>query len=91
MTATTESTSVGQLTATNLSVDAENGSPMRTAASVPLPQTERRWRSCSISAATSTTDHIPNARLRIFPDAAHGFLFQYPTEFASLVNGFLDT
>ena len=36
-------------------------------------------------------DHIPNARLRIFPDAAHGFLFQYPTEFAQLVNRFLDT
>jgi pimeloyl-ACP methyl ester carboxylesterase len=36
-------------------------------------------------------DHIPDARLRIFPDAAHGFLFQYPTEFAALVNGFLDT
>jgi pimeloyl-ACP methyl ester carboxylesterase len=35
-------------------------------------------------------DQIPNARLRIFPDAAHGFLFQYPTEFAVLVNGFLD-
>jgi pimeloyl-ACP methyl ester carboxylesterase len=35
-------------------------------------------------------DHIPNARLRIYPDAAHGFLFQYPTEFAALVNGFLD-
>jgi pimeloyl-ACP methyl ester carboxylesterase len=34
--------------------------------------------------------HIPNARLRIFPDAAHGFLFQYPTEFAELVNQFLD-
>jgi pimeloyl-ACP methyl ester carboxylesterase len=35
-------------------------------------------------------DHLPNARLRIFPDAAHGFLFQYPTEFATLVNGFLN-
>jgi pimeloyl-ACP methyl ester carboxylesterase len=35
-------------------------------------------------------DHLPNARLRIFPDAAHGFLFQYPTEFAMLVNGFLN-
>ena len=35
-------------------------------------------------------DHLPNARLRIFPDAAHGFLFQYPKEFAELVNGFLD-
>jgi pimeloyl-ACP methyl ester carboxylesterase len=36
-------------------------------------------------------DHLPNARLRIFPDASHGFLFQYPTEFAALVNGFLDS
>jgi pimeloyl-ACP methyl ester carboxylesterase len=35
-------------------------------------------------------DHLPNARLRIFPDAAHGFLFQYPTEFATLVNEFLN-
>jgi pimeloyl-ACP methyl ester carboxylesterase len=35
-------------------------------------------------------DHIPDARLRIFPDAAHGFLFQYPLVFAELVNGFLD-
>ncbi len=35
-------------------------------------------------------DHIPNAQLRIFPDSAHGFLFQYPTEFAVLVNGFLN-
>jgi pimeloyl-ACP methyl ester carboxylesterase len=35
-------------------------------------------------------DHLPNARLRIFPDAAHGFLFQYPNEFAVLVNGFLN-
>jgi pimeloyl-ACP methyl ester carboxylesterase len=34
-------------------------------------------------------DRLPNARLRIFPDAAHGFLFQYPTEFAALANGFL--
>jgi pimeloyl-ACP methyl ester carboxylesterase len=36
-------------------------------------------------------DHLPNARLRIFPDAAHGFLLQYPAGFAALVNGFLDT
>ena len=35
-------------------------------------------------------DHLPNPRLRIFPDAAHGFLFQYPKEFAALVNEFLD-
>ena len=35
-------------------------------------------------------DHLPNARLRIFPDAAHGFLFQYPQVFAELVNQFLE-
>jgi pimeloyl-ACP methyl ester carboxylesterase len=34
-------------------------------------------------------DHLPNARLRIYPDAAHGFLFQYPRQFAGLVTEFL--
>jgi pimeloyl-ACP methyl ester carboxylesterase len=34
-------------------------------------------------------DHIPNARLRIYPDAGHGFLFQYPKQFAELVTEFL--
>jgi len=29
---------------------------------------------------------VPNARVRIFPDAGHGFLFQWPTEFAKLIN-----
>ncbi|HYI34493.1 MAG TPA: alpha/beta hydrolase [Glaciibacter sp.] len=33
--------------------------------------------------------HIPNARLSIYPDANHGFLFQYPREFAAEVNVFL--
>jgi pimeloyl-ACP methyl ester carboxylesterase len=33
--------------------------------------------------------HIPNARLTIYPDANHGFLFQYPHEFAAEVNAFL--
>jgi pimeloyl-ACP methyl ester carboxylesterase len=32
---------------------------------------------------------IPNARIRIYPDAGHGFLFQYPTEVAMEVNAFL--
>ena len=32
---------------------------------------------------------IPEARIRIFPDSAHGFLFQYPTEVAADVNAFL--
>ncbi|GAA4558934.1 alpha/beta hydrolase [Pseudonocardia xishanensis] len=33
--------------------------------------------------------HLPNARLSIYPGAGHGFLFQYPAEFAAEVNGFL--
>jgi pimeloyl-ACP methyl ester carboxylesterase len=32
---------------------------------------------------------IPQARLKIYPDAAHGFLFQHATEFASDVEAFL--
>ena len=33
--------------------------------------------------------HLPNATLSIYPDANHGFLFQYPHEFAGEVNAFL--
>jgi pimeloyl-ACP methyl ester carboxylesterase len=32
---------------------------------------------------------IPESQIRIYPDAAHGFLFQYPTEVAAEVNAFL--
>jgi pimeloyl-ACP methyl ester carboxylesterase len=32
---------------------------------------------------------IPDARIRVYPDAAHGFLFQYPAEVAADVNAFL--
>jgi pimeloyl-ACP methyl ester carboxylesterase len=32
---------------------------------------------------------IPDAQIRIYPDAAHGFLFQYPIEVAAAVNEFL--
>ncbi len=32
---------------------------------------------------------IPDAQIRIYPDAAHGFLFRYPTEVAAVVNTFL--
>jgi pimeloyl-ACP methyl ester carboxylesterase len=34
-------------------------------------------------------EHLPNARVRIFPDAGHGFLFQWPVEFAEVVTSFL--
>jgi pimeloyl-ACP methyl ester carboxylesterase len=34
-------------------------------------------------------EHLPDARIEIYPDAGHGFLFQYPAEFAEKVNDFL--
>jgi pimeloyl-ACP methyl ester carboxylesterase len=33
---------------------------------------------------------IPQARVKIYPDSAHGFLFQHHSEFADDVQGFLD-
>jgi pimeloyl-ACP methyl ester carboxylesterase len=33
---------------------------------------------------------LPDARLKIYPDAAHGFLFQHHTEFAADVHAFLE-
>jgi pimeloyl-ACP methyl ester carboxylesterase len=33
--------------------------------------------------------HLPNARVRIFDDAGHGFLFQWPLEYARLLDEFL--
>ncbi len=33
--------------------------------------------------------HLPDARLSLYPGAGHGFLFQYPHEFAAEVNAFL--
>jgi pimeloyl-ACP methyl ester carboxylesterase len=32
---------------------------------------------------------IPDARIRVYPDAAHAFLFQYPQEVAADVGTFL--
>ncbi len=32
---------------------------------------------------------LSNARLHLFPDSGHGFLYQFADEFASLINGFL--
>jgi pimeloyl-ACP methyl ester carboxylesterase len=34
-------------------------------------------------------EHLPDATVRLYPDAGHGFLFQYPAEFAREVEGFL--
>jgi pimeloyl-ACP methyl ester carboxylesterase len=33
--------------------------------------------------------HLPNARISIYADAGHGFLFQYAEEFGAEVNAFL--
>jgi len=35
-------------------------------------------------------DHLPDAHLRIYPDANHGFLDQYTELFADHVNAFLN-
>jgi len=32
---------------------------------------------------------VPQARVKIYPDAAHGFLFQHHTDFAADVQTFL--
>jgi hypothetical protein len=32
---------------------------------------------------------IPGARVKIYPDSAHGFLFQYHDDFAADVEAFL--
>ncbi len=34
-------------------------------------------------------ERLPNAQLKIYPDAGHGFLFQYPAEFAAELKEFL--
>ena len=34
-------------------------------------------------------EHLPNAELTIYPNAGHGFLFQYPAEFAAEIDAFL--
>jgi pimeloyl-ACP methyl ester carboxylesterase len=34
-------------------------------------------------------DRLPNARVRIFPDAGHGFLYQWAAEFGDLIKEFL--
>jgi pimeloyl-ACP methyl ester carboxylesterase len=34
-------------------------------------------------------EHLPNAQLKIYPDSGHGFLFQYPAEFAAELDTFL--
>jgi pimeloyl-ACP methyl ester carboxylesterase len=33
---------------------------------------------------------LPNARITLYPDSAHGFLFQHQVEFAADVQAFLD-
>ena len=35
-------------------------------------------------------ERLTNARLKIYPDAGHDFLFQYPADFASEVECFLN-
>ncbi len=43
----------------------------------------------STYASYAMAQTLPNARLVIYPDAGHGFLFQYPQDFADEVLRFL--
>ena len=38
-----------------------------------------------------TASLIPDAFVKLYPDSAHGFLFQHAQEFAADVNKFLDS
>ena len=42
------------------------------------------------AAKIGVVNHLPNAKLRIYPDSGHGFLDQYPTLFADHVKAFLN-
>ena len=42
------------------------------------------------NAETRLVEAAPDAQIWIYPDSAHGFLFQYPIEVAAEVNAFLD-
>lgn len=41
------------------------------------------------SNADVMASHLPDARVRVYPDAGHGFLFQWPVQFAGMVTSFL--
>jgi pimeloyl-ACP methyl ester carboxylesterase len=70
-----------QLTADNRSVEIEGETFVY-----------RRFRNAAALAPPLVflTDRLPNAQLRIYPDANHGFLDQYPELFADHVNAFLN-
>jgi pimeloyl-ACP methyl ester carboxylesterase len=42
-----------------------------------------------ITNAYLMASRLPNVRLRVYPDSGHGFLFQWPVEYASMVADFL--
>jgi hypothetical protein len=67
----------GQLTAPNRSIDAANG----------VSYAYRRFGNHERGAPPLV--FLQHFRLSIYPGANHGFLFQYPEEFAAEVNGFL--
>ena len=48
------------------------------------------WAAWVIEAVGSLAALLSDARIMIYPDSAHGFLFQHHTEFAADVNSFLD-
>ena len=78
---------MSQYTAPNLAVDAANGT-----ANIPAPTLVANGDHDVMVPTVNSyllAGHLPNATLSIYPDANHGFLFQYPHEFAAEVNAFL--
>jgi pimeloyl-ACP methyl ester carboxylesterase len=55
-----------------------------------LTERPRRREPLPLENSNLLAHHLPHAQLRIYSDAGHGFLGQYPKEFADHVNAFLE-
>jgi pimeloyl-ACP methyl ester carboxylesterase len=55
--------------------------------SSPTATPTRSW---STENSRLLAEHLPNAQLRIYPGAGHGFLDQYPEQFGDHVRAFLN-
>jgi pimeloyl-[acyl-carrier protein] methyl ester esterase len=56
----------------------------------PRPDRPRRARPTRASPAARLADALPNARLAVFPDAAHAPFLSHPREFAEILETFLN-
>ncbi|MFJ1729985.1 hypothetical protein [Streptomyces sp. NPDC088254] len=54
------------------------------------PRLPRARRAFTERTAVNAAEYLPNAHLHLYPDAGHGFLYQYAVKFGTEVNVFLD-